>query len=335
MKRTLIIAFLLLAALTLTACGTNTVVQIHTVRWEAGETMVYNVYMDNTGSFSYTEVKGSIKIPYNITGTFTMDVIDVDETTMVTTAHTLLDVWYTYPVEALEGFAQSGIPADYIKTDGEDNISLRTTTEADVVFGRYSCTSVKVSGKGTVVIVGDAEKGEKNTVEFNDYIAEGSFTDKKATYTLKHNNTAYPDKEGTIELGTSEFTDNTALLYMIRSLTLEDLSSAGSMSMVASDLVAGSKRSVTVSSVSSTATKPKALESKLTELLGEEAKNKLFVCKASTGSTMRGSVNYFYMDTDTEATGSNVIHTAGQTISKNRILAMQQGYMVFVFKGIE
>ncbi len=335
MKKTIITAVLLVAMLLLCACTTRTTEVFRTVRWEEGETLVYDVSKDNQGSFTYEEVDGALKIPVSITGTMTMTVQKTyknDDGSSVSEVRIETDIWNTYAKEALGGFDVSTLDKDYVKSDEEGNVMLRTTLVYESVFPLYSCTKVTVNGKGAVVIV--YKSGNK--VEFNDYTAVcEKFENKNATYSVTFNNGAHENiVNNVINLGSTEFADNTTLMYVVRSMDLSSLKQATSTSIIASDIVAGVKRTVSViTSASGDTRRPKTIENLLLEKMGEEEKNKLFVAKVSSGSTLRGTYNYFYMDVSEEATGDNVIRVSGKTISKNRIVAMQQGYTVFMLRG--
>lgn len=335
MKKTIITAIILLFALSLAAC-TQTVQVFRTIRWEEGEELVYDITKDSQGSYKYEEVDGAVKIPDNVVGTMTMTVNKAykDDSGSVSETTVEIDVWNTYRVSALNGFDLTKIDSEYVRYDESDTeaVQLRTTLRYETKFPLYSCASVKVSGKGAVIVV--YKSG--NEVEFNDYTAVcEKFADKKATYSLTFNNGAHENVENAvIDIGNTEFTDNTALMYIIRSLDLSALKNAGSVSLVASDIVAGAKRTVTVrTSAASDSLRPKAVENLLLESIGEEEKNKLTVVRVSGGNTLRGSYNYFYFDVSEDEAGKNVIHSSGKTVAKNRIVAMQQGYMVFMLRG--
>jgi len=192
-----------------------------------------------------------------------------------------------------------------------------------------SSITVTVDTKGAIVICGDSEKGVKNHVEFNDYSVKCESFGSEAVYSLIHNNKAYPDViDAKLSLGkVTEYTDNASLIFAIRSLDLSLLKEAGSTTMSVTDFVANSLRSVTLSTSS---TSP-AIESKL----GKEIADKYLAVRVATGSSMRGSYNWFYMDTNTDVANGykNILSLPTGNVSKNRIVAMQQGHLLFVLDG--
>jgi len=333
MKKTVMISIMLISVLLLCSCVQQPVVMVRSIRWDESDIMTYTVSMVDREHYSTQQVGGALLAPLNVDGTFVTQVISADssaeakQTSIVTTK---LDIWSTYDSLDLGDFDESIVDSDYIRYDEETGfVEFRTTVDSYVEFPVYSCKSVTVDTKGAIVICGDSEKGVKNHVEFNDYSVKCESFGSEAVYSLIHNNKAYPDViDAKLSLGkVTEYTDNASLIFAIRSLDLSLLKEAGSTTMSVTDFVANSLRSVTLSTSS---TSP-AIESKL----GKEIADKYLAVRVATGSSMRGSYNWFYMDTNTDVANGykNILSLPTGNVSKNRIVAMQQGHLLFVLDG--
>lgn len=331
MKKFALCIVILTALLTAAACST-TPTPTRTVRWEAGEKLVYDVSFipnpDDTPVYLEGEIKGAAVIPDDVSGTYTAEVISVDDkkTTLVTT----LDIWNTYPVSKT-GDMQTlidnlKIPQDRITEENSEDekvVRIRSTVINTVVFPLSTCVSSKTEGQSFSLIVTDVDK-ETNAKTYSPfyYEYEAECTDFSVSSPSVSLTVNGEQKNQTLSLsGSVNYTDNAALLYIVRSLNLDTLTQASSTSFSVTDIVSGSIRSVSVSNTENES---------YTEAIGEDT-SEMYKIRIYTDSTTWGGYNYLYIDlrNNIEETPENVIDGPAEDICKNRILYIAQAYMLF------
>lgn len=321
MKKVTICVLLILVLVATVAC-TQTAVPTRSVRWEAGEKLIYDVsYIPNKAEdgklYPQLEVEGAVVIPVNIEGTYICEVLDVTE--KVTTLKTTLEVWNSYPKKKVGDISSLNIADERIISD-ENTISVLNTTVTTVVFPLNSCVSVKIEAKTFALIV-DGEN--QYTPYYEEYTSVcKNFSDKAISTVTLSDGTVLNKSVNVSNAG--EFTDNSALLYIVRSLDMGTLAKSKSTTLNATDTVNGTLFPVTVSNTENPAY--------TTFINNVDLDNeKIMKVRVYTSTSVWGGYNYLYIDTNDDIMEypDNMIDGSMSDICKNRILYMVQAYMLF------